>query len=95
MKQELSARIIQKFNGCEILRNHLNSIERIDFIPIDVVYEPTLNENKIIECFFAPKIHPGFRTTVEKSRKGGNVLNHTHVKQCHYCNYFIKSNEKM
>ena len=96
MKQELSARIIQKFNGYEILRNHLNSIERKDFIPIDVVYEPTLNENKIIECFFAPKIHLGFRTTIEKSRKCGNVLNHTHAKQCHYCNnYFIKSDEKM
>ena len=96
MKRELSACIIQKFNGYELLRNHLNSIERKDFIPIDVVYEPTLNENKIIECFFAPKIHLGFRTTIEKSRKGGNVLNHTHAKQCHYCNnYFIKSNEKM
>ena len=96
MKLELSACIIQKFNGYELLRNHLNSIERKDFIPIDVVYEPTLNENKIIECFFAPKIHLGFRTTIEKSRKCGNVLNHTHAKQCHYCNnYFIKSDEKM
>ena len=96
MKRELSACIIQKFNGYELFRNLVNSIERKDFIPIDVVYEPTVNENKIIECFFAPRIHPGFRTTIEKSRKGGNVLNHTHVKQCHYCNnYFIKSDEKM
>ena len=96
MKQELSACIIQKFNGYELLRNHLNSIERKDFIPIGVVYEPTLNENKIIESFFAPKIYLGFRTTIEKSRKRGNVLNHTHAKQCHYWNnYFIKSDEKM
>ena len=61
-----------------------------------MVYELTLNKNKIIECFFTPKIHLGFRTTIKKSKKGGNVLNHTHVKQCHYCsNYFIKSDEKM
>ena len=46
MKRELSACIIQKFNGCELLRNHLNSREQKDFVPIDVVYEPTLNENK-------------------------------------------------
>ena len=46
--------------------------------------------------FFAPKIHLGFRNTVEKSRKGGNVLNETHARQCHYCNnYFLKSDEKM
>ena len=96
MNRELSACIVQKFNGYELLRNHLNSIERKDFIPIAVVYEPTLNENKIIQCFFAPKIHLGFRTTIEKSRKGGNVLNNTHAKQCHYCNnHFIKSDEKM
>ena len=61
-----------------------------------MVYELTLNKNKIIECFFTPKIRLGFRTTIKKSKKGGNVLNHTHVKQCHYCNnYFIKSDEKM
>ena len=95
MKRELSACIIQKFNGYELLRNHLNFIKRKDFIPIDVVYEWTLNENMIIECFFTPKIHLGFRTTIGKSRKGGNVLNHNHAKQCHYCNnYFIKSDEK-
>ena len=56
MKRELSACIIQKFNGNELLRNHLNSIERRDFIPIDIVYEPTVDEKKNIECFFAPKM---------------------------------------
>lgn len=96
MKRELSACTIQKFNGYELLRNHLNSRERKDFMLIDVVYEPTLNKNKSVECFFAPKIYLGIRTTVEKSRKGGSVLNHTHARQCHYCNnYFVKSNEKM
>ena len=46
MKRELSACIIQKFNGYELLRNHLNSTERKNFIPIDIVFEPTLNEKK-------------------------------------------------
>ena len=78
-------------NYCE---NHLNFIERKDFIPIDVVYKPNLNENMIIECFFTPKIHLGLWTTIRKSRKSGNVLNHNHAKQYHYCN-FIKSDEKM
>ena len=52
MKEELSACVIQKFNGYELFRNHLNSTEGKHFIPIDVVYKPTLNENKAIECFF-------------------------------------------
>ena len=56
MKRELSACVVEKFNGFEILRKHLNSTEKHEFIPIDVVYEPTLNESKPIECFFAPEI---------------------------------------
>ena len=48
MKRELSACIIQNFNGYKLLRNHLNSREQKDLIPIDVVYEPALNENKSI-----------------------------------------------
>ena len=55
MKRELSACIIQKFNGYDLLRNHLQHFERQDFIPIDIVYEPTLDTNKPIFCFFAPK----------------------------------------
>ena len=46
MKRELSSCIIQKFNGYELLRNNLNSFEKKDFIPLDIVYEPTLDENK-------------------------------------------------
>ena len=90
MKKELSACVIQKFNSYELLRNHLNSRERKNFIPIDVVYEPTLNEKKPIECFFAPKIYLAFHTNIEK------MSSHTGAIQCHYCNnYFIKSAEKM
>ena len=56
MKRELSACIIQKFNGYELLRNHLNSRERKNFIAIDIFYEPTLNDKKPIECFVQEKL---------------------------------------
>ena len=56
MKRELSSCVIQKFNGYELIRNNLNVLEKKDFIPIDIVYQPTLDENKKIECFFAPDI---------------------------------------
>ena len=87
---------MQKFNWYELLRNPLNSKERKNFIPIDVIYEPTLNDKKPIECFFAAKIYLTFRTTVEKVKNGKTVLNHTGARQCHYCNnYFVKRAEKM
>lgn len=74
MKKELSTCVIRKFNGYELLRNHLNSKERKDFIPIDVAYEPSLNENKPILCYYAPKIYLGFHTTVENREKDKRFL---------------------
>ena len=46
MRKELSACVVQKFNGYEMLRNHLNNGETKDFIPIDIVYEPNLDTKK-------------------------------------------------
>ena len=41
MRAELSACIIQKFNGCDILRANLKYSEKKNLSPIDIVYEPT------------------------------------------------------
>ena len=96
MKRELSACVIQNFNGYKLIRNSLNSKERKDFVPVDIVYEPVLNENKSIECFFAPKIYLGYTTAVERTKKGKEIIERCVAGQCHYCNnFFIKSAEKM
>ena len=96
MRRELSACTIQKFNGYELLRNHLQRGERRDFVPIDVVYEPTLDEKKNNFLFFAPHIHLAYHSGVEKIRKEQKQMDFTGARQCHYCNnYFIKSTEKM
>ena len=70
MKKELSACVIQKLNGYELLRNHLNSRVRKNFVSINVVYEPTLNEKNRLSVFFAPKIYLAFHTNIEKIRDG-------------------------
>ena len=54
MRKEFSACAIQKFNGYELLRNHLNYGERKDFVPINIFYEPTLDTKKPIFCYFLP-----------------------------------------
>ena len=46
MTKELSACVVQKFNGYEMLRNHLNNGETKDSIPIDIVYELNLDTQK-------------------------------------------------
>ena len=92
MKRELSSCIIKEFNGYELLRNNLNFSEKQDFIPIDIVYEQTLDENKKIECFFAPDITLAYVGYIEKSIRGEKHLENRIVRQCHYCyNFFAKS----
>ena len=56
MKKQLTACVISKFNGYNLLRQSLRFEEKKDLIPSNVVYEPTLNDQKPIECFFVPDI---------------------------------------
>ena len=96
MRKELSSSAIRKFNGYDLLKNNLQKKEATDFIPIDIVYEPTLDKEKLILCYFSPNIFSAFHTRIEKMKNGKRVINYTTVRKCHYCNnFFIKSAEKM
>ena len=50
--RDLSSSVIEKFNGYELIRPQLACQERIEFIPINTVYEPVYNENIPVPCFF-------------------------------------------
>ena len=66
MKAELSACVIQKFNGYDLLRSNLKYSEKKNLLPIDIAYEPTLNTEKPIECFLGDEIHLEFNTSYDK-----------------------------
>ena len=97
MRAELSACILQKFNGYDLLRASLKCSEKKDLLPIDIVYETTLNTEKPIECFFASEIHLAFNTYLDKIAKGNKKMVMCNItKQCPYCNnFFMKSEKKM
>lgn len=50
MRAELSTCVIQKFNGYDLLRIRLQHNEKKNLIPIDIVYELTLDIEKLIYC---------------------------------------------
>ena len=56
------------------MRNHLNSDEKQNYIPIDIVYEPTLDDEKPSACFFAPDVSLAVNCKIKKSRKGKREL---------------------
>ena len=69
-RRELSACVEQEFNGYELLRNHLNSNEKQNFVLIDIVYAPTLDDTKEIQCYFAHDISLAFHCKADKFRSG-------------------------
>ena len=96
MTRNLSACVLEKFNGYETIRNNLSRKERVEFRAIDIVYEPSLDKDKPIVCYFSPNIHLAYRGYISKIDKGQEkVLNRT-VRQCYYCHhYFAKSKEHL
>ena len=78
------------------MRNHLNSDEKQNFVPVDIAYEPTLDDTKEIDCYFAHDISLAFHCKGEKNRKGKQSFETQRVRQYHFCNnYFAKSFKKM
>ena len=51
MQRDLSACIVQKFNGYEILKIQLKGIEKRNHELIDIIYEP-VNDERHINFFF-------------------------------------------
>ena len=68
-----------------------------DLLPIDIVYEPILDIEKSIYCYFAPEIHAAFNTCFDKIVRGSKKrLNTNSTRQCPYSNnIFIKSHKIM
>lgn len=94
--RNLSVCIDEKFNGYETIRNYLTRKERIDFQPIDIVYEPCFDETTPVICNFTPKIFTVYKSYVGRFERAKENIRKKIVRQCHYCqNYFAKNEESM
>ena len=89
VNRNLSACVLEKFNGYEIIRNDLSRKENIDFKPINVVYEPSFDEVKPVVCNFFNHIHTAYKSYIGRFDKGKERISNRKIRQCHYCqNYF-------
>ena len=46
MTRNLPSCVLEKFNGYETIRNDIANKEKLDFTPINIVYEPSFDEEK-------------------------------------------------
>ena len=62
MTRDLSSSIIEKLNGYEIIKRELARIEKVEFAPIRIVYEPIYDENVPVPCYFTDQIYLTYRS---------------------------------
>ena len=67
--RDLSSPIIQKSNGYEIIKHELARKEKVEFVPIKIVYEPIHDENVLMRCYFTDKIYLAYRSYKEKLKR--------------------------
>ena len=72
--RNLSACVVEKFNGYEIIRNDLARKEPLDFQPIDIVYEPCFDETTPVICNFTPNIFTAYKSYVGRFERGKKKL---------------------
>ena len=78
------------------MRNHPKKNEKKDFIPIDIVCKPTLDETKEIQRNFCPDISLTFRARADRICKGELKNFSVKARLCPFCsNYFVKPEKKM
>ena len=68
--RNLPACVYETFNGCEIIRNDQSRKEKIDFKPINVVYEPSFDQAKPVVCNFTNHIHTAYKSNICAATEG-------------------------
>lgn len=79
-----------------MIRNNLAHKERIDFVLINIVYEPNYDESVPVACYFTNPIHLAYKSHVGRFNKEKERIVNKIVKQCHFCQtFFAKNGEAM
>ena len=60
------------------------------FIPIEIIYKPVKNCDKVISCYFSNKINLAFRSTFSEN----GILRHGTAFQCHFCSNYYGRKDK-
>ena len=84
--KSLSTCLMVNFNGFNILCPYLETRQKKDLRPIDIIYEPVRNQNAVIKRFFSTDIRFAYVGRIPKS--GRTALNRPY--QCYYCSTFFE-----
>ena len=86
----MSACVIQKFNGYEILKQQLKRHEKHFHEPIDISYEPVI-DNSVMVYFFTNDLHLACGSYYSRTVKEKHQVLHPTTRQCYYCDHYFAS----
>ena len=85
--RELSACVIERFNGFQIVRLEFDNEIRKDFKPIDIIYKPVIKLNSIINCFFTDRLHLAFKAVYNETSDCQKTKSSC-AFECYFCGKF-------
>ena len=85
--RELSACVIERFNGFQIVRLEFDNEIRRNFKPIDIVYKPVIKLNAIIDCFFTDQLHLAFKAVYNETLDWQKTKSCC-AFECYFCGKF-------
>ena len=86
--RELSACIIERFNGFQIVRLEFDNEIRKDFKPINIIYKPVIKLNSIIDCFFTTQLHLAFKAVYNETSNWKKIKSCC-AFECYFCGKFF------
>ena len=84
---EVSACVIERFNGFTIVRLQFDNEIRKEFTPIDIVYKPVIKLQAILNCFFTKQLHLAYKA-VYNEKTNWEKLKSSCAFQCYFCGKF-------
>ena len=85
---ELSACVIERFNGFQVVKLEFDNEIRRNFKPIDIIYKPVIKLNSIIDCFFTNAMHLAFKAVYNETIDWKKPKS-TCVFECYFCGRFF------
>ena len=84
--KSLSTCLMAKFNGFNVICPYLETKQKKDLKPIDIIYEPVRSQNAVVKCYFSKDIRFGYMGRIPK----GDTIFANRPYQCYYCSTFFE-----
>ena len=91
--REVSACLVERFNGFQIVRLEFDNEVRREFTPLDIIYNPVIKLDAIINCYFTDRIHLAFKALYNETTNWTKPRSSC-AFQCYFCGKFcVRANK--